>query len=108
MNNPLGKRLKEIREQFELTQAQLGKLVNLNYRTLSNYELGRAEPDIETLKRLSATYQMSIDAILGNAAHDELINKINLLSPKDRKTAESFIDFLLEKAKEKGKEPAKE
>lgn len=97
MSNPLGKRLKEIREQFELTQMELGRLINLNYRTLSNYELGRAEPDIETLKKLSETYHMSIDAIVGNTHFDGLSQKINGLSPQDRKIAECFIDFLLEK-----------
>lgn len=97
MSNPFGKRLKEIREQFDLTQRQLGQMINLNYRTLSNYELGRAEPDIETLKKLSETYHMSIDAIVGNTHSDGLVHKINSLSPGDRKIAESFIDFLLEK-----------
>lgn len=97
MSNSLGKRLKEIREQFELTQMELGRLINLNYRTLSNYELGRAEPDIETLKKLSETYHMSIDALVGNTHFDGLSQKINGLSPLDRKIAETFIDFLLEK-----------
>ena len=97
MSNSLGKRLKEIREQFELTQMELGRLLNLNYRTLSNYELGRAEPDIETLKKLSETYHMSIDAIVGNRQSDSLSQKINSLSPQDRKVAERFIEFLLEK-----------
>ena len=95
MSNSLGKRLKEIREQFDLTQMQLGRLLNLNYRTLSNYELGRAEPDIETLKKLSETYHMSIDAIVGNCHSDAFREKINGLSPQDRKIAESFVDFLL-------------
>lgn len=99
MNNQLGKRLKEIREQFELTQAQLGKLINLNFRTLSNYELGRAEPDIETLKKLSETYHMSIDAIVGNPSQDNLLTKFYALSPKNRKMVETFIDFLAEREK---------
>jgi len=44
------KRLKELREEKDLTQAQLGKLVNLAQQTIGHYEVGRAKPDFETIQ----------------------------------------------------------
>jgi len=59
------KRLKELREQKNLTQAQLSKFLNLSASTIGMYEQGRRFPDENLLKHISQYFNVSIDYLLG-------------------------------------------
>ncbi len=61
----LGQRLKELREKANMTQNDLAKKVNLSQQTIGHYEVGRAKPDIETLDKLAAIFDVSVDYLLG-------------------------------------------
>lgn len=65
MNRELNIRLKEARINKGLTQLQVMKLTNVNHKTLSGYENGVSEPDLETLKILAILYNVSTDYLLG-------------------------------------------
>ncbi|MCL2861801.1 MAG: helix-turn-helix domain-containing protein [Firmicutes bacterium] len=58
-------RLKELREEKELSQEKLGKQLGLNSRTISQYETGRREPDIATIKRLCKFFDVTAGYLLG-------------------------------------------
>ena len=58
-------RLREIREQHELTQAQVGEVINKSQQGYSHIENGRAELKIDDLKTLSKFYEVSADFIIG-------------------------------------------
>lgn len=58
-------RLKELREEKGLSQAQLGKEVDLNWRTISNYELGVREPNIEIIEKLCKYFEVTAGYFLG-------------------------------------------
>jgi transcriptional regulator with XRE-family HTH domain len=60
-----GKRLKKLREEKKLTQEQLGKLVNLSQQTIGHYEVNRAKPDLETMRRFAEIFNVSTDYLLG-------------------------------------------
>lgn len=62
-----GEKLKiaRLRMPGKPTQKEVGEALGMNYSTLSNYELGRTEPDIETLGRLADYYGISLDWLLG-------------------------------------------
>ncbi|MEG3071716.1 MAG: helix-turn-helix transcriptional regulator [Candidatus Syntrophopropionicum ammoniitolerans] len=66
MSNVLGIRLRMARESKHLTQVQVRKLTNINNKTLSGYEKGVSEPDIDTLITLANLYETSIDYLVGN------------------------------------------
>ncbi|HHU85920.1 MAG: helix-turn-helix domain-containing protein [Pelotomaculaceae bacterium] len=66
MNMLVGVRLKKAREAKNLTQVQVRALTNINNKTLSGYEKGVSEPDIDTLKTLANLYETSIDYLVGN------------------------------------------
>ena len=66
MSNLLGIRLKMAREAKNLTQVQVKSLTNIHNKTLSGYEQGVSEPDIDTLKTLANLYETSIDYLVGN------------------------------------------
>lgn len=58
-------RLRELREDNNLTQSQLAKELLVDQRSLSFYELGKYEPNLETLKRISIFFNVSTDYLLG-------------------------------------------
>lgn len=60
----LGKRLKRLRVEKGLSQLEMAKALAISNVTLSQYESESRKPDIETLKRLSAFFNVSADYLL--------------------------------------------
>ena len=57
-------RLRELRENKNLTQAQLAKELLIDQRSLSFYEIGKYEPNLDTLKKISIFFNVSSDYLL--------------------------------------------
>lgn len=66
-------KLKELRKREGYTQAKLAEFLNINQRTISDYEVGLSEPNIETLKKMSKLFRVSLDELVGNET-----NSINI------------------------------
>jgi transcriptional regulator with XRE-family HTH domain len=60
-----GDRLKQLREEKQLSQIELAKLLHIANTTLSMYETGNREPDYDTLKLLASELDCSTDYLLG-------------------------------------------
>ena len=60
----LYKRIRDLREDHDLTQKQLAKELNCSQQVYSNYELGQRDIPTDILKKLSAFYNVSADYIL--------------------------------------------
>lgn len=58
-------RLKAVREDRDLTQAQVGKLLNKSQQGYSHIESGRAELKIDDLITLCRFYNLSADYMVG-------------------------------------------
>ena len=58
-------RLKELREDNNLKQRELAEILMIDQRSLSFYEIGKYEPNLETLKRISLYFNVSTDYLLG-------------------------------------------
>lgn len=58
-------RLRQLRNEARLTQAQLAKELNYGYTAIANYESGRNQPSIEGLIKLSQVFHVSVDYLLG-------------------------------------------
>ena len=58
-------RLRSIREDLDLTQAELGKLLNKSQQGYNHIEVGRAELKIDDLVKLCKFYNLSADYIIG-------------------------------------------
>ena len=54
-------RIKSVREDRDLTQAQIGRLLNKSQQGYNHIETGRAELKIEDLIRLCKFYGLSAD-----------------------------------------------
>ena len=61
----LAKRLKHLRENKNLSQRQLAKLLNVAPSTLAMYEVNKREPDFDTLKTIANFFSVSTDYLLG-------------------------------------------
>lgn len=61
----LGRILKNTREDLDLTQLKVMELTGINHKTLSGYENGVAEPDLQALATLCRLYRLSMDVVLG-------------------------------------------
>lgn len=59
------KRMKNLREDRDLTQAELGKILNKSQQGYNHIETGRAELKIEDLIKLCEFYNVSADYLIG-------------------------------------------
>ena len=58
-------RLKDIREDHDITQKTLSEFLSIRQNTYSQYETGQRQIPIETLIRLAVYFDTSTDYILG-------------------------------------------
>ena len=58
-------RMKELREDNDLTQSKVAKIINKSQQGYNNIETGRAELKIEDLIKLCEFYKVSADYFIG-------------------------------------------
>lgn len=73
----IGKKLKEKRAEYELTQEQLSEQIFVSKKTISNWETGKTTPDLDSLIRLSTLFNLSLDNLLleGNKVAENIIKR---------------------------------
>lgn len=59
------RRIRDLREDNDLTQKQLSNKLNCSQQVYSNYELGQRDIPTDILIKLSKFYDVSVDYILG-------------------------------------------
>ena len=74
-------RLRDLRNEKDISQADLGKMFNLSKQTISSYELGGSRPNQETLGKLASFFGVSTDYLLsltddrkGKASTIDIVN----------------------------------
>lgn len=63
-------RIKDLREDANLKQAELAQATGIDQRTISNYETGKTNPDSYALIKLADFFQVSIDYLVGRSDCD--------------------------------------
>ena len=63
-------RLRELRENLKLRQIDISHATGIDQKTLSNYELGKTNPDSYALIRLADFFDVSIDYLVGRTEND--------------------------------------
>lgn len=61
----LGERLKELREDKNLTQKQIAEKLNINSVTYLHYEKSQREPPLSLLADMAKFYGVTVDYLLG-------------------------------------------
>ena len=70
-----GKRLKELRKEFKLTQDKLAKKLNIANTIISEYERGHYPISTATLYSLSNLFSISSDYLLGKTSKIKYLEK---------------------------------
>ena len=60
-------KIRELRKERNMTQADLAKVLKVSSRTIGFYETGDRDPDTETLGKLADYFATSIDYLLGRS-----------------------------------------
>ena len=95
ISNDIAIRIKTLRLKNGLTQKELSKKLFKSESAVRMWELGKSEPDIETLNKLSNIFGVTIDCLLGNTSSIFLLadpspeNKIGLDALIGSRLAES-------------------
>ena len=58
------KRIRDLREDKDLTQTEIAKILNITQRTYSRYENGERSVPLELLCRIADYYKVSVDYLL--------------------------------------------
>lgn len=59
------RRIRDLREDHDLTQKEMAAQLNCSQQVYSNYELGQRDIPTDILIKLSRFYNVSVDYILG-------------------------------------------
>lgn len=65
MDMTFGEKLKLLREEQELNQTELGKLLNMTQRKISYLERNQYEPSLQDIKAICSYFRISADYLLG-------------------------------------------
>lgn len=76
------KRIRDLREDNDLTQEDLASQLGISKRTLLRYESGVSEPTISVLISLSLLFNVSVDYIIGTKDTTE-IDEISIKNELD-------------------------
>ena len=60
----IGNKIKEYRELNKMTQKDIAEILKVESGTISKYESGIIEPNIESLKRLAETFNITVDELI--------------------------------------------
>ncbi len=79
-----GERIAGLREKRGLTQEELSGKLDISRASLSHYEKGRREPDLDTLNRIATFFHTSVDYLLGRTEEPqtELSSEVREFSSK--------------------------
>ena len=76
-----GNRIKNLREDLDMTQTQVAELIPMNQSNYSKIERDQQEPDLIQLKRIAEIFGVSADFLLGIST-DETAAKDALFARK--------------------------
>ena len=67
----IGENIKAIRQSKNMTQEELAGKIYTTTQTISNYEKGRSDPDLETIKRIAEALETDASVLLYGDGHSE-------------------------------------
>ena len=71
-----GEKIYKLRKQRGFSQNQLGELLGLSGKTVSKWENGGAKPQLDTMKKLSKIFGVSVDELLCMDEQSKSVTKI--------------------------------
>ena len=104
ITNPttIGNKLYAIRKRMGMTQAEVAEAAGVADRTYADIERGTVNMRVETALKICETLHITPDEILTEdspsitSRQDELWERLNACSPKDKETALSLLAVYLQ------------
>lgn len=75
-----GQKIKQLRLEKQLSQKQLGEILNVSDKTISKWETGRTLPDIEMIQKIAQYFHVSIDELINQRVGMKLKTKKLIIS----------------------------
>lgn len=69
-------RLKALRKREHMTLEDVAALIGVSYQTISNWEKGATEPDINSIKKLASYFKVTTDYLLEQDNDEAYISDI--------------------------------
>lgn len=101
----IGEKMFSVRKRMGLTQAEVAERAELSTRTYADIERGSVNMRIETVLKICKVLHITPDEILTtddssvSAKQQELWDRLNDCSPKDKETALKILSVYLESLK---------
>ena len=89
---PLGRILRELRDEKALSQDQLAQRVGVTSSIIAFYELGEGVPALPTLIKLSRVLGVTTDYLLGLTVQKEFFLDVSELTPKQIESLNLIIE----------------
>lgn len=86
----LEEKLKNLRKQHNFSQQEFADMLHVSRQAVSRWETGRAEPDIEMLRKISQLYKITIDDLI----NDEKENIVKADSLPDEIRYSEYWEYL--------------
>ena len=105
----LGNRIKQLREEFNMSQETLSINLGVSPSTIGMYETNKRQPNYDILNKMAEIFSVSVDYLLGNSNirtpaktnYDEELSKIGLsikdikkIDDETKKEIKNFIEYI--------------
>ena len=103
----IGERLKQLRKEKHLTQAEIAKAMNVRASQYHKTETGKVIPSLKTLIKIAKVLNVSLDKIvfgeedggsISNSSLSKKINKLENLSSDEQRLANELLDLVFTRA----------
>ncbi|MDW6004446.1 helix-turn-helix transcriptional regulator [Vibrio mangrovi] len=100
-------KLKQARIKMELTQEDVAKAIRVSKRTLIEYETGRSEPKVSTLKQLASYLCVTVNELISepyecqDKAEQYLMSSIGQMGDEEKEILVKLSEALLMKSRMK-------
>lgn len=88
-----GEKIRQLRKDNKITQAELGKILNVEKSTISMYENNNTQPPSQTLALIAKYFNVSTDYLLGNETPAKFKPQ---LTDKDKKDIAKQVEDMLD------------
>lgn len=68
-------RLKDLRQEKKISQTELASALNISNRTISMYEQGNSEPNVEILSKIADYFNVTADYLIGRTSCKNVENQ---------------------------------
>lgn len=102
-----GERLTQVRKRKNLSQADIGKKININGDAYGRYERNEVKPTIEMAVKIAQALEVSLDYLTGNSDIEldkntlDRVQEVTKLTDKDKDYIYVTLDALIRDFKNK-------